>query len=67
MGFHFLELLYVRVEVATFLFQVSDMMPAATQQLAQLLHAGPVDLVEVEQLPNLIELEAEPLTTAKPK
>ena len=43
-----------------------DVQPAAAQQLAQLLHAGAVDMVEVEQLADLGQREAEPLAAQDP-
>ena len=39
---------------------------AAAQQLAQLLHAGAVDLVKVEQLPDLGQRESQPLAAQDP-
>src|SRR3569833_471532 len=66
LGLDFLELADVRVEIATLAFQIRDVQPAAAQQLAQLLHAGAVDLVEIEQLLDLGEREAEPLAAQDP-
>ena len=66
LGFDFLEFADVRVEIATLALQIGDVQPAAAQQLAQLLHAGAVDLVEVEQLLDLGEREAEPLAAQDP-
>ena len=42
------------------------MQPAAAQQLAHLLNAGAVDLVEVEQLADLGQREAQPLAAQDP-
>ena len=56
----------MRVEIATLAFEIGDVQPAAAQQLAQLLHAGAVDLVEVEQLADLGEREAQPLAAQDP-
>jgi len=66
LGFDFLELRNMRVEIATPAFEIGDVQPAAAQELAQLLQAGAVDLVEVEQFSNLGELETEPLAAANP-
>src|ERR1700759_862276 len=66
LGLDFLELADVCVEIATLAFQIGDVQPAAAQELAQLLHAGAVDLVEVEQLLDLGQREAEPLAAQDP-
>ena len=66
LGFHFLELVYMGVEIATLAFQIRDVQPAAAQELAQLLQAGAVDLVEVEQLADLGQREAQPLAAQDP-
>src|SRR4029453_3834291 len=63
---HFLELSNMGVEIATLSFEILDVQPAAAQQLAQLLHAGAVDLVEIEQLADLGEREAQPLAAQDP-
>jgi hypothetical protein len=56
----------VRVEIALLALEIGDVHAAAAQQLAQLLHAGAVDLVEVEQLLDLGQREAEPLAAQDP-
>src|ERR1700681_1269168 len=66
LGFDFLELVYVRVQVTTLTLEVGDVQPAAAQKLAHLLQAGAVYLIEVEQFSNLCELETKPLTAANP-
>ena len=58
---HFLEFSDMGVEVAPLSFEILDVQPAAAQQLAQLLHASAVDLVEIEQLADLGQREAQPL------
>ena len=54
------------VEIATLSFEILDVQPAAAQQLAQLLHAGAVDLIEIEQLADLGQREAQPLAAQDP-
>src|SRR5262245_49546880 len=66
LGFDVLEFRDMRVEIAALVFEIGDVQAAAPQQLAQLLHAGAVDLVEVEQLLDLGQREAEPLAAADP-
>src|SRR5436190_2927662 len=66
LGFDFPEFGDVGVEIAPLAFEIGDVKPAAAQQLAQLLQAGAVDLVEVEQLLDLGEREAEPLAAQDP-
>src|SRR5690242_14354600 len=66
MRFHVLEFLDLGIEIATATLQIVDMEPAATQELAQLLHTGAVDLVKVEQLLDLGKREAQPLAAQDP-
>ncbi len=56
----------MRVEIALLAFEVVDMQAAAAQQLAELLIARAIDVIEVEQLLDLGEREAEPLATQDP-
>ena len=56
----------VRVEILSLVLELGDVQAAAPQELAQLLHAGAVDLIEIEQLVDLGELEAQPLAAADP-
>src|SRR4051812_13897145 len=61
-----LELADMRVEIAALALEVVDMQAAAAQQLTQLLQAGAVDMIKVEQLLDLGEREAEPLAAQYP-
>src|SRR5687768_988376 len=61
-----LELADMRVEIAALALEVGDVQAAAAQQLAQLLQAGAIDVIEVEQLLDLGEREAEPLAAQDP-
>jgi hypothetical protein len=64
--FHVPEFLDMRVEVALAALEILDVQAAAAQQLAQLGHAGAIDLVEVEQFLDLGQREAEPLAAQDP-
>jgi hypothetical protein len=67
LGLHFLELVDVRIEIAALALEVRDVQPAAPQELAQLLQPGAVDLIEVEELADLGQREAEPLAAQDPR
>src|SRR5262249_8883065 len=66
LGFDVLEFRDMRVEIATLVFEIGDVQAAAPQQLAQLLHASAVDLVEVEQFLDLRQRKAQPLAAQDP-
>src|SRR5262245_21919754 len=67
MGFDVLEFVDVLVEIAAPALELGDVQAAAAQKLAQLLHAGAIDLVEVEQLLDLGEREAEAVAAQDPR
>ena len=54
------------VEIATLSLEVGDVQAAAAQQLAQLLQAGAIDLIEIEQLADLRQRKAETRAAADP-
>jgi len=56
----------VLVEIGALALQISDVELAAAQQFAQLLEAGAVDLIEIEQLADLRQREAEALAAQDP-
>src|SRR6266404_4124627 len=66
LALHFLEFADMGVEVATLALKIGDVQAAPTQQLAQLLHAGAIDLVKIEQLLDLRQRETEPLAAQDP-
>src|SRR5215470_2164238 len=67
LGLDFLEFVDVCVEIVTLVLEIGDVQAAAAQELAQLLHAGAVDLVEVEQLLDLGERKAQALAAQDPR
>ena len=56
----------MRVEVASLALQPVDMRAAAAQQLAHLLNARAIDLVEIEELVDLGQREAQPFAAQDP-
>jgi len=61
-----LEVADLGVEIGPPTFEFLDMKSASAQQLAHLLQAGAIDLIEVEQLLDLGQREAEPLAAQDP-